>query len=1467
MRSRLLLSLFASLIIYAGAWADAPKPLKILFLGDNGHHKPAERFRQLQPVLAKRGIDLVYTDKVEALNSELLGKYDGLLLYANIDTLKSDQESALLEFVASGKGFVPLHCASYCFRNSDKIVALIGAQFLRHGTGTFRTTIALPNHPIMNGFRGFESWDETYVHTKHNEKDRTVLEYRVDADTKEPWTWVRTHGKGLVFYTAWGHDERTWGHPGFQNLVERGIRWACGHDPGAVPVYADRPEMTKLRKDVKPFEYVEAKIPFYPPSRQWGVTGQPISKMQKPLPSDESIKHFVTPVEFEVKLFVDETKLGGGKPICMNWDERGRLFVALTYDYPNNLQKLGQGHDRIVMCEDTDGDGVCDKVTTFAEGLSIPTSILPYAGGLIVHQIPHTIFLKDTKGTGKADFQQILFTGWGTGDTHAGPSNLRYGLDNWIYGIVGYSAFHGEVAGERLDFRQGFYRFKVEKEANDANKLKVTKLEFLRSTSNNSWGVGISEEGYLFGSTANGCPSVFMPIPNRYYEKVRGLTPSVLRNIAPDNHFEPITDKVRQVDWHGGFTAAAGSAIYTARNYPREYWNRIQFVCEPTGHLVAMFEFTPNGADFKARYFGNLLASDDEWSAPIMAEVGPDGNVWVIDWYNFIVQHNPTPPGWRTGKGAAYETELRDKKYGRIYRVVPKNSKPPAPLELAKATPQQLVETLKNDNMFWRLHAQRLLVERGKDDVEQQLADLVLNRKNDESGRSTADIHALQILQGLRPIRLDGSAGHALTQACQHDSPIVRRTAIMIFPSVFRSDLWGTGLLFPQSDPLAEVVDHIQKGLSDPDPQVRLASALAASELSSYDLLGRSLVERLRDPRFLSDPWLHEGLICAAANQADGFLYSAARELRDPAPRAVAVVALAAEHFGRKGDRPPAFLAQLSVADSKVAETIIGGLAKGWPKGKAIKLDEEAEASLDKLFASLTPTGKGNLLRLTAAWGINRFAHQAAELTKGTFATLADANASDEARLDAARQLISFRADDDVALGKILEIVTPLSPPALATGIFDALSTSTAKTLGPTVIGKLAGLTPAARAAGIRLLLSRPDTTRVLLDAIDKGQIQISDLSLDQRQALLTHPQLGIRNRAKAMLSRGGGLPDPDRQKVIDQVLPNLKKTGDAAAGRVVFKNNCAKCHRHSGEGEQIGPDLTGSFVHNKEHLLVDILDPSRNVEANYRIYRVELKDGRSLTGLLSSETKTSLELIDAEAKRHALQRSDIEELHASNKSLMPEGFEKTLNPEDLVNLLEFLTQKGKYIPIPLDKAATIVSTKGMFYSEDAGAERLIFRDWSPKTFEGVPFYLVEPRGDKVSNVIMLNGPNGKFPPTMPKSVTLPCNAPAKAIHFLSGVSGWGYPYSERGSVTMIVRLRYEDGQTEEHPLKNGEQFADYIRRVDVPGSKFAFALRGQQIRYFAVTPKRTALVKEIELVKGPDQTAPVVMAVTVETP
>ena len=559
--------------------ATKARPLAVLFLGDNGLHRPADRHAQLAPVLSGRGIEVTYTENLSDINAKTLGKYDALIIYANTTRLSKDREKALLDYVSNGGGFVPLHCASFCFLNSPAYIELVGAQFQRHGTGQFETVVSDAAHPIMKGLEPFRTWDETYVHSKHNTKDRHVLQTRDDQSGSEPWTWTRTHGKGRVFYTAYGHDARTWGHPGFHDLVERGIRWAANKGD----VFDSRP---RVSKGLKPLEYEKAEIPLYTPNARWGTLGEPIRKMQKPLAPQESQKHLAVPGGFETKLFVAEPQIF--KPITMTWDHLGRLYVAETVDYPNEMQAKGSGRDRISMVEDTNGDGQADKVSLFADSLSIPTSLCYVNGGLVVSQAPDMLFLRDTDGDGKADERKVLFSGFGTRDTHAGPSNLRYGLDNWIYAIIGYSGFNGAVGGERHNFRQGFFRFKSD----------GSKLEFLRSTNNNSWGVGISEEGLLFGSTANGCPSVYMAVPNRYYESVRGMSPTVLSNIADSNRFFPITANVRQVDWHGGFTAGAGSALYTARTFPKHYWNRTAFVAEPTGHLVATFTLHQDGTDF-----------------------------------------------------------------------------------------------------------------------------------------------------------------------------------------------------------------------------------------------------------------------------------------------------------------------------------------------------------------------------------------------------------------------------------------------------------------------------------------------------------------------------------------------------------------------------------------------------------------------------------------------------------------------------------------------------------------------------------------------------------------------------------------------------------------------------------------------------------------------------------------------------
>ena len=705
----------------------------------------------------------------------------------------------------------------------------------------------------------------------------------------------------------------------------------------------------------------------------------------------------------------------------------------------------------------------------------------------------------------------------------------------------------------------------------------------------------------------------------------------------------------------------------------------------------------------------------------------------------------------------------------------------------------------------------------------------------------------------------DGTRGDdavaAVVKGLKHPSPAVRRAAILALP---RHPGVASGLS------LAGVFE-------DPDPQVRLTACLAMSEMPrTEDGDGAArILSALLDPRNQQDRWMGDGVtIAAAAHAPEYFKALARRGLGGPDGRLlIPVTARVAEHYARGGpvDSIASVLALQGDMKPAVRDALIGGLANGWPRDKRPTLDAAAEQAITRLLPTLSPEARGRMLGLASRWGVKGLDAFVAGLASEFLAAASDESKPEASRIDAARQLIDLRKTDPQAARDVIALVTAKTPPDLASGLIGAVARSDSPDVGPALVDAIGPMTPSARKASVLALLAKTDWTNALVSGIENEKVAMSLLSLDQSQALAAHPDSKIAERAKALLAKGGGLPDPDREKVIQALAPIVLKGGDASRGKEIFKRECAKCHTHSGEGGKVGPDLTGMAAHPRSELIVHILDPSRSVEGNFLQYTVSTVEGRVLNGLLAGETRTSIDLLDAEGKKQTILREDIEELAASKKSVMPEGFEKSVPPEGLTDLLQFLTQKGKYLPLDLRKVATLTTTEGVPFGPGGAVGRLIFEDWGPKVVDGVPFTLVDPQGGRQPNAIMLSGPNGMFAAKMPRSVTLPVNAPARAIHLLSGVAGWGYPAGREGTVSMIVRIHYDDGTTEDHELKNGVHFADVSGAQDVPGSKLAFKLRGQQVRYLTVTPKRKDPIASIELVKGPDRTAPIVLAATVE--
>ena len=548
---------------------------------------------------------------------------------------------------------------------------------------------------------------------------------------------------------------------------------------------------------------------------------QPVT-YQHPLGPKGSRERTQVAPDLRLELFAGEPDIA--KPIFMAWDERGRLWIAETRDYPHDVQPDGRGNDSIKICEDTDGDGRADKFTVFADHLNIPTGFTFAHGGIVISQPPRFLFLKDTDGDDKADVRQEIMTGWGVSDTHAQANNLHYGLDNWLYGCVGYSGFRGTVGGREMQFAQGTYRFKADGSA----------LEFLHQFTNNSWGQSINAFGDQFGGTANNAPIFFGGIPATIVPK--GMRAQTAKRINTEDKNHTITPNFRQVDVFGGYTAAAGSAFILSDNLPARLQGKAM-VCEPTMKNISLFNVRRDGAGYVADDAFPLVASSDEWMSPVFAEVGPDGAVWFSDWQNYIIQHNPTPSPERggyaakTGVGGAHENPLRDHQRGRIYRVVWDQAKPAAIRSLRGATTDQLVAALGDGTQFWRLTAQRLLVEGRRTEAAAAL------RRAVTGPAAIKAIHALWTLHGLG--QLDEATHRA---ALVHADPAVRRNAVRALGQ----------------DERAVAQYFASAVVSDTDTLTRLAALVKLAQFPQTPQIRTVVASVVRNPDNQGDEWLRE---------------------------------------------------------------------------------------------------------------------------------------------------------------------------------------------------------------------------------------------------------------------------------------------------------------------------------------------------------------------------------------------------------------------------------------------------------------------------------------------------------------------------------------------------------------------------------------------------------------------------------
>ncbi|HET6574553.1 MAG TPA: PVC-type heme-binding CxxCH protein [Fimbriiglobus sp.] len=918
-------------------------------------------------------------------------------------------------------------------------------------------------------------------------------------------------------------------------------------------------------------------------------------------------------------------------PVAVEWGPDGKLWVVEMGDYPLGTDGKGKPGGRVKFLEDTDGDGRYDKATVFLDGIGFPNGVLPWRKGVLVTAAPDLFYAEDTDGDGRADVKKVLFTGFVEGNQQHRVNGLVGGLDNWVYCANGDSG--GKVksvrTGKTLDIRGRDFRIKP-----DTGEIEPTSGQSQYSKCRDDW-------GNWFGGN-NSLPFWHVVLEDRYLKRNPHLAapaaihqPSAVPGPAPVYPTSRTVARFNDLWAANRFTSACGICTYRDTAFaPSEA--RSLYVCEPVHNLVSRRLLTAGDFTFTARRaederHSEFLASADGWFRPVQAKTGPDGALWVVDMYRYVIEHPQwIPPDWQKRLDLRAGHDM-----GRIYRVV-RESGPLAPRadgadrsrserttfpRLDKLDTAGLVAALDSPSGWQRDMAHRMLVWRSD-----KAAVPLLEKLARKSLNPLARLHAYCVLDGMNALTAE-----TLLKARGEKHPLVVRRLIRLCEGRFGQ--------------AAELGTWVASHVRDE------ANALqAVCSLGEWD-----------DPR------------------AGAAIGTAARVWdRQPVVLAAAFSSLTAKDFpavaeaalGPGFDRPPGprlveGLLTFAVArkDAKTLAKLLGALAR--PEGgtfAAWQLDALAALldALDRRKTTLAELGKsgGGELRTV----LDRLAPAFDQARK----TATDLKADPAARLTAVR-LLGRGAGDRTLLADLLG---PQSGPDLQAAAVAAIARSPDAAVPATLLRPWKGYSPAVRPAVLAALLSRDAWVPAVLDAVAAKQLPPAEIDAAARQRLSTHPTAAVRDRASKLLAGGA---DADRARVVTAYRPALTKPGDPEKGKQVFTRVCAACHKLGDAGHGLGPDLTALSDKSADYLLTNVLDPNRSVEARYVGYVAQTADGRTRVGFLTAETATGVTLVGADGQPQTILRADLDALTSTGKSAMPEGVEKDVTVGQMADLLAFL--------------------------------------------------------------------------------------------------------------------------------------------------------------------------------------------------
>jgi putative membrane-bound dehydrogenase-like protein len=939
-------------------------------------------------------------------------------------------------------------------------------------------------------------------------------------------------------------------------------------------------------------------------------------------------------------------------PVDMEIDEFGRLYVVEMPGYP--IDKSGTG--RITLLTDTDEDGIMDQRTIFADNLVLPNGILRWEKGVLITDAPDVLYLEDTDGDGVADLREVVMTGFSLSNPHVNVNNPVYGLDNWIHlshlGHIGTRKYEEEFGdkGTNIVFPNSPGTTELPKNANGHSvrfrpDIQVAELASTRSQFGHTydrWG------RYLLTHNQNHIYHEVIAAP--YLSRNPGLLVSNASESISDHGketevFQITTNPDRQLFTPVGLTtSSSGLTAYLGGVFPEPFEHAV-FVAESVSNLVHVDILKEKGATFIAerlRENKEFLASRDSWSRPVNMYIGPDGALYVLDYYRKIIEH----PEWMSDEAVAAGGLYDGVGMGRIYRITPEGTGKAdwtSGLTFGEERPKEWVKHLDNKNNWWRSNAQRLLVTSQNQEVIPELEKMAKNQDSAE-GR----VHALWTLEGLK-----GLSTELIIEALFDTEAGVRENAIKL-----------AEMHLSESN---ELIDALLKLKADPNARVRfqLLCTLGFIDTPEATKVAEELL--FQD---LSDEWVQIAALSASSSQNVPLLRTVLSRFDKDQPAYGSLISrLTAMITANENDGEAEKLLQKALdlsGNNGWEAAVLDGISDGVKRNEG---NEEVLTNyLDKIVLAFFEHPDARL-RKSALNLIKSLDFKDETLLQSSMnkamAIAADHSIPESRRAEALR----FLPEGDVApfADQLQGMIATTEPIVLQIAAMQALGNIKGKEVSEYVLAKWNSLTPEIRDVALGTFMSESERVKLLLKALQDGKIPSAAIGWKMRVRLMNNGDEATRNFARELLTKDEG------EEINNRYQKALEINGDPIAGKSVYIENCALCHQFRGKsGVAFGPDLGTLHNWHPKDLMANILDPNLSIAPGFDLWEVTLKDGEIIQGMIMNETSAAISLRISPGVEKTINRQDIESIKGMNMSLMP-GLAGQLDQQKIADLMAFI--------------------------------------------------------------------------------------------------------------------------------------------------------------------------------------------------